>query len=143
MLFKLAGSCLTSDILLFVVMIEFPVTYLYCFTRKTTIPHLKAIGSLHPPRDRKRARRQLKRWSSNSNIPIIKKKKKRLKIIKATNYEAPTKSHVLTNNLKYLHFHLRMIGIISLPNHNLLSQKLDIKDAKQPAQDHTAIKGYF
>lgn len=36
-----------------------------------------------------------------------------------------------------------MIGIISLPNHNLLSQKLDIKDAKQPAQDHTAIKGYF
>ena len=56
MLLKFGCSCLTSDILLFAIMIEFPTTYLYCFTRTTIILNLKAIRSLHPPRSLKRAR---------------------------------------------------------------------------------------
>ena len=95
MLLKFSCSCLTSDILLFAIMIEFPTTYLYCFTRTTIILNLKAIRSLHLPRSQKRDTRQLKRCHQ---IPTYWSfPKTRLRIIKTTNDRVPAMYPVLTN----------------------------------------------
>ena len=134
MLFKFVCSCVTSDILLFAVMIEFPMTYLYRFTRTTITLNLKVIGRLHPPRSLKRARMQLKRWLSNSYILII--SKNQTENNKSRKWWS---SYYVPCTYKSLHFHLRMVGITILPTYNLMSQKVDIKDVKQLAQDHTAI----
>ena len=51
-----------------------------------------------------------------------------------------TESCYVPCTYKSLCLRLRMVGIIILPTYNLVSQKVGIKDIKQLAQDHTAIK---